>query len=97
MDSETDMKDDRARGNGQEAEAKPQAAVTGLAARRAKIENTQAYRDLQVKLAGKKCEHCGQDGPWEIVSSPKPKDGEKKIRYLRCFSCGHQIKMASDN
>ncbi len=70
--------------------------ATGLAARRAKLENTKAYRDLQVELAGRVCENCGQKGPYDVVSSPKPVDGQKKVRYLQCLACGYQAKMASD-
>jgi len=94
MGSETNMNETA------DSSQKPAAAAKGpegLAARRAKLENTKAYRDLQVELANKVCEHCGQKGPWEVISSPKQPEGEKKVRFLRCFACGHQTKMASDN
>ncbi len=109
MGSKTDLNEDSSRepvaGSQEEpngkAKAKPSAeqpgkVPEGLAARRAKLENTKAYRDLQVELANRVCEHCGQKGPWEVVSSPKQVEGEKKVRFLRCFACGHQTKMASD-
>ncbi len=94
-----------ASGDGQDAIGEGESDATpteeprsfGLAAIRSKQENTKAYRELQVELAGRRCEHCGQFGPYRVVSSPKKKEGEKKIRRIQCFTCGHQCKLVSDN